>query len=101
MELSLLPKIAMKGQLITIDGRRVRFRVDRFVLMRQSDNPKKVFVVQELIFENGKKELRFGYYIVGKRPAVRGKWVWGQFAPLISRRDFKKLIKLVREKGLI
>ncbi|GAG51286.1 unnamed protein product, partial [marine sediment metagenome] len=53
---------------------------------------KTVYVLQKIKFEDRRKPLlRFGYYITGKKGNVIGKWVWGQFSPIITPKDFKTL----------
>jgi hypothetical protein len=60
-----------------------------------------VFLIQKLRFSNGADEIRFGYYVVGKVPSVKGRWVWGQFAPILPPREFKLLIGKARSKGWV
>jgi hypothetical protein len=43
-------------------------------------------------FEDKRIEVRLGYYIIGKKPKMRGRWVWDQFAALLPLRDFRALI---------
>jgi hypothetical protein len=63
---------------------------------------RKVLYLQLIRFEhNGVEELRLGYYIIGKRPGMLGKWVWGQYATLMPAEDFESLIESARIKGWI
>jgi len=103
-------KIKTKGQLTDIDGRKVKFRIGKYVILPQSNYPEKVFILQEIFFEPGtmipkkakrKREIRIGYYILGKKPGMKGRWVWGQFCPLISRNDLNKLLKKARKEKII
>jgi len=57
--------------------------------------------LQELHFENGKKQIRIGYYIIGKKPGARDRWVWGQFCPFFPKQDLNKLIRKAKRKGII
>jgi len=93
--------IKKNGKIIDIRGKVKRFTVVDYVTLRQSTYPKKIFVLQNLLFKNGKNELRIGYYIIGKKPRMRGKWVWGQFAPFFPKSDLKKLLAKARRKGII
>ncbi len=66
----------------------------------------KIILLQKLRFEDDRSEFasiefRIGYYIIGKKPKMRGKWVWGQFALMIRPDDFKALIDKARAKGWI
>lgn len=40
----------------------------------------------------GDVEYRFGYYIVGSNGRAKGKWVWGQFCPIIPKEDLGILL---------
>ncbi|MDP2925203.1 MAG: hypothetical protein Q8N99_02410 [Nanoarchaeota archaeon] len=84
-----------------------------YVFMKQSNLPVKVFIFERLrkVEINGKLaynnsnlgaiEYRIGYYIIGKIGRMNGKWTWGQYCPLIPQKDFEKLIKLAKEKGVL
>ena len=98
-----LPDLRLRrgGSLTDIDGRRRKFFIRDYVTMRQSTYPDKFFVLQDVVFENGQNEIRIGYYIIGKKPAMRGRWVWGQYCPLIPKRDFKRLLEKARTKGIL
>lgn len=66
----------------------------------QSNYPEKAFYLQKLKFnDNGAIEYRLGYYIIGKKPKMKGKWAWGQFAPLMPVQDFRAIIRKAKKKG--
>lgn len=79
----------------------------------QSDLPEKVFVIERLrkestegslAYNNWKKgdiEYRIGYYIIGRIGRARGKWVWGQFCPLIPASDLMTLLEQAKKEGVI
>jgi len=98
-----LPKLTIKksGSLIDIGGEKKNFKIGRYVTLKQSADSKKIFVLQEIIFEDGKKEIRIGYYIIGKKPRMKNKWAWGQFCPLFPKKDLIKLIEKAKKKGII
>jgi hypothetical protein len=74
------PNIGRSGVLIyPPDGERKRFTITDEIRRRQSDNPNKVIVLQRVEFEDGRKQVRIGYYVIGKKPKMKGKWVWGQY----------------------
>lgn len=89
------------GELTDIDRRKRKFTVvGKPVVVQQSNYHKKVFVLEKVRFEHNRKtELRLGYYIIGKKPKMRGRWVWGQYCPLIPENDFRRLIRAARKKG--
>jgi hypothetical protein len=94
-------KINEKGIITDIHGRRIKFEIERQVTLRQRDYPEKVFVLQELHFENGNRQIRVGYYIIGKKGRARGRWVWGQFCPFFPKQDLNKLIQKAKRAGII
>ena len=98
-----LPKLKIRdsGSLIGIDGKRSNFKIGKYVTLRQSNYPGKIFVLQEILFEDGKKELRLGYYIIGKKPRSKDKWVWGQFCPLFPKQDLIKLIDKAKKNEIL
>jgi hypothetical protein len=98
-----LPELKTKkhGSLTDINGVKKKFKINRTVSLPQSNYPKKTFVLQEIEFEDGKQEIRVGYYIIGKKPKMKDKWVWGQFCPMFPKVDLEKLIEKGRESGII
>jgi hypothetical protein len=81
-------------------------KILNYVIHRQGNAPHKYFVLDLLQLswdkeKARKKELRLGYYILGKRKKVFNKWVWGQYAPLIPLRDLRILLHKAKNKGLI
>lgn len=40
-------------------------------------------------------------YSIGKKPKMKDRWAWGQFAPFISAADFEAMIGEAREKNWI
>jgi len=88
-------------KITNIEGKIVRLKSGRYITLRQSTYHNKFFILQEFFWENGKRELRLGYYMLGKKPKMRGKWVWGQYAPFIPEKDLKKLLLKAKKKGII
>jgi len=81
------------------DGSYFHFTVIDEVSIFQSELPTKAIYLQRLQFEDGRIELRLGYYIIGKLPRSAGKWVWGQFATMLPTEDFIKIVQLAQAKG--
>lgn len=81
------------------NGGHFHFAIIDEICIPQSDLPSKLIYLQKIKFESdGREELRLGYYIIGKRLSMRGKWVWGQFATMIPTNDFKRIIEAARKK---
>jgi hypothetical protein len=91
--------IGKRRSLSTPDGYRLGFVVEDELHFAQSDYPNKLIYLQRLAYEDGSPQLRLGYYIIGKKPGRRGRWVWGQYATIMPPKDFKRIIGLARKKG--
>ena len=96
-----LPSNTGKRRSITdIDGKQQHFTVLGEVTQVQSDYPDKVIYLQRIQFEkDGRMELRLAYYIIGKKPKMAGKWVWGQYATMMPQEDFQAIIEKAERKG--
>lgn len=82
---------------------------EAWTFMLQSNYEGKVFVIERLkrvksdlkANKIGDIEYRFGYYIIGKIGRANGKWVWGQFCPLIPEEDLAKLFEKAKKEGTV
>jgi hypothetical protein len=84
----------------TPSGKRFYFAIEDEIHIPQSGKPNKLIYLQRLEFESdGRVELRLGYYVIGKKPAMRGPSVWGQFTTMIPADDFRKIIRRAERKG--
>jgi len=81
------------------DGRLVRYVVVDEVRSYQDRAKDKVILMQLMELDDRRYEVRVGYYIIGKLPKMRGKWVWGQYAAFIPLSVFKRLIASATRKG--
>ena len=89
------------------------FLREAWTFMVQHNLEEKVFVIERLRraeiqgttahkkIEIGDVEYRIGYYIVGHIRNAKGRWVWGQFCPLIPQKDFDKLMEKARKEKTI
>jgi hypothetical protein len=95
-------KIGSKGRMTDISGQRLTFMILDEIVRPQSTNPDKVIYLQKIKFEQTQKiEYRIAYYIIGKKPKMAGKWVFGQYATLMTAEDFEYLITETKKKGWI
>lgn len=81
------------------DGEVFHFEIVDEVRKFQDDSKTKIIVLQLIKFDDGKKEIRLGYYIIGKKPKMRGRWVWGQYAALMPAQIFHSVIQQATKKG--
>jgi hypothetical protein len=102
MTFSELPTtVGKRGQNTLPDGRKHRFTVVGEIRRIQSNHPGKVLLLQRMRFDDGLEELRLGYCIIGKKPGMAGKWVWGQSAPFLPAEDFAVIVDEALDKGWI
>jgi hypothetical protein len=87
-------KIGARGLLKDpVTKEKLGFQILDEIRQPQSDLPSKIIVLQKIKFDDGRFELRLGYYIIGKRPGMKGKWTWGQYATFLPLKDFRSIIK--------
>jgi len=68
----------------------------------QSNASHKVICLQKLRFDqSGETEYRLGYYMIGVKPRMAGRWTWGQFAILIPAKDFRWVVRQPQKRGWI
>jgi hypothetical protein len=86
--------INRRGKIVDPDGSVFYFTISDEIVHQSSQPPlEKLFYLQKIQYEaTGEIEFRLGYYIIGKKPRSKGKWVWGQFASMMGSEDFKALI---------
>lgn len=81
------------------DGEIIQFTVIDEVRAFQDAERKKVLIMQLMQLETGKREIRVGYYIIGKLPKMKDRWVWGQYAAFIPLPVFRRLIDKATHRG--
>jgi len=93
-------KINTKGQLTDIDGVQKTFTIVDEIIHPQSSNPQKLIILQKIQFDDSLKiEFRLAYYIIGKKPKMAGKWVFGQYATFMPIEDFQFIMNAAKQKG--
>lgn len=93
--------IGKKGQAKDPDGTISKYTIVDEISIPQSDVPHKLIYLQKIQFEDKKIELCLCYYIIGKLPKMKGKWVFGQFATFLPVKDFKVITKEAKKRGWI
>lgn len=97
---ALPPNIGKRGQQKLPSGRVVPYRIKDEIRVPQTGMPEKILCLQLIEFEKDKRsEVRLAYYIIGKKPRMRGRWVFGQYATFMLVKDFKVLIRRAEKKG--
>ncbi len=101
MKLPPFPKSIGKVRVHTaIDGRRVEYTINDEIVRRQksSRNPKLIYFQRMRFAEDGRTQYRFTYYMLGRKPGARGRWVFGQYSLFIPPRDLSALLRKARQR---
>ncbi|MDP1716295.1 MAG: hypothetical protein Q8L41_16275 [Anaerolineales bacterium] len=93
--------IGKQGQARHPDGRVERYTIVGEICMPQTGSKTKLIYLQKIQFDGDKSELRLCYYIIGKLPKMKGKWVFGQYATFLPANDFKAITDEARNRGWI
>jgi len=92
--------IGKKGKILMPDGTRQHMLIIGEITHQSQSNPDVIFYLQQLRFQHdGRIKLRLGYYIIGKKGRARGKWVWGQFAPIAPPAEFQAILDKAKAAG--
>jgi hypothetical protein len=78
-----------------IDGRPMTYTIEDEILHPQSGLPEKLICFQRLRFEDGTREVRLAYYMLG----ARNYWVWGQYATMVPSPDFSAIVAKAQSAG--
>ena len=94
-----LPKrLGKKTRTEKIDGKPLIYTViDEDIFLAKSCK-NKAFCLHKLRYENGKEQFRIGYYMIAHKPRMRGKWAWGQFAPMMTKEEMVEIFNRLKEK---
>jgi hypothetical protein len=88
-----------------IDGTPLVFRVDDQELFVAPSNRKKAYLLQKIRIDDGEGfvkghwEYRIAYYMIGHRDRVKGRWAFGQFAPIMTPEDLAAIVQRLQQKG--
>lgn len=74
--------------------------IDEDIFLAPS-NDQKAFCLYKIRHSNGKDEFRIGYYMIAQRPRMKGKWAWGQFAPIMTAQEMSIIFDRAKTKGWI
>jgi hypothetical protein len=98
--LPLPSNIGKRGTITDIGGTKHVFTVLDEVTQVHATDPDKATYLQKLHLEfDGRVQLRFGYYIKGKRPEANGLWGWGRYATMMTAQDLQALVRKATAKG--
>ena len=75
------------------------YTVEDEVVFEAPSTPGKAFCLQKLRFEDGRDEFRICYYMIARKPRMKGKWAYGQFAPMMTPKELQLIFEKAKEKG--
>lgn len=85
-----------------IDGSTTEYSVVDYDVFYATSHSGKAFAIHKLETKSGREEFRIGYYMIGHKPGrMKGKWVWAQYAPMMSRDEMALVFERVKKKGWI
>ena len=95
-----LPKrLGKKTKAKAIDGSPLVYTViDEEVFLAKS-NPNKAFSLHKIRHEDGREEFRIGYYMIAHKPRMKGRWAWGQYAPMMTKEEMSEIFDRLKTKG--
>lgn len=97
---SIPQNIGKQGRLVDIGGHPRTFKILDEIVRPELNNPEKVIYLQKIQFlDNQKIVYRLAYYVIGKKPRMAGKWVFGQFATTMAADDMIFIFQEAKERG--
>jgi hypothetical protein len=93
--------INKKGLLRLPDRATEKYVIVDEICIPQTGLESKLIYLQKIPFDGEKTEFRLCYYIIGKLPNMKGRWVFGQFATFLPAQDFKAITDEARKRGWI
>ena len=103
-DMSEIPKppshVGTKVEIEDRDGKKVSYTIIDEII--EQENEEKAVYLQKMEFSDKHIEFRIAYWIIGnEEKKMAGKWAFGQFAPMISKEVFERIIEKARDKGWI
>jgi len=86
-------RLGKKTKLKDIGGHEKSYEVIAEDVFAAQSNPEKAFAVHKLKWNDGREEFRIGYFTTAHRPRTKGKWAWGQFAPMMTEAEMTEIFQ--------
>jgi len=90
-------KIGHTAHITNIDGEKEDWLILDEVRVQQNEG--KIVALQKLEAKNRMIEFRLGYYMIGKKPKFKDRWVWAQYCPMMPEDVFRQVVQLAKDKG--
>lgn len=82
-----------------IDGTPMIYTVIDEDIFLAPSNDRKAFCLHKLRFDDGQEIFRIAYYMIAERGRVKGKWAFGQYAPMMTKEDMTVIHKKMKDMG--
>jgi hypothetical protein len=90
-------RLGKRSERTSIDGAPFSYVVENESVFVAPSNPAKAYSLQCLKHDDGTFSYRICYYMIAHKPRMRGKWAFGQFAPIMSPNDLSLIHEKMRE----
>ena len=85
----------------TIDGSPLVYTVEEEDVFIAPSNVEKAYCLQKLRLDDGTVGYRICYYMIAKKPRMKGKWAFGQFAPMMTSEEMCLIFEKAKAKGWV
>ena len=85
--------LGKKTKLKDIRGNERSYEVTAEEVFVAQSNPNKAFAVHKIKWDDGREEFRIGYFMIAHRPRMKGKWAWGQYAPMMTETEMVEIFQ--------
>lgn len=90
-------KIGDTAHITNINGEEENWHILDEVRVQQ--NRGKIVTLQKLEAKDKTIEFRLGYYMIGKKPKFKNRWVWAQYCTMMPEGVFRQVVQLAKDKG--
>lgn len=90
-------RLNKRTERITIDGQPLNYIVIAEEVFLAQSNPRKAFALHKLRFDDNSEEIRICYYMIAEKPRMRGKWAYGQYAPMMTPDEARLIFSKLSE----
>ena len=81
-----------------IKGNPMVYTVEDEMVFEANSNPQKAFALHKLKHHDGRVEFRICYYMIAHRARMKGKWAFGQFAPMMTKEELREIFNKLKAK---
>ncbi|MFH1213112.1 MAG: hypothetical protein V1681_03430 [Candidatus Neomarinimicrobiota bacterium] len=95
-------RVGLTSNIKDIDGNPVSYTVVGEIVFPAPSNPRKAFAIHLLKYNSGEEEIRIGYYMISQKEGrMKGKWMWGQYSPIMTKEEMKRIYLEAINRGWI